>query len=608
MFDFLRKGATSFLAKIFLAVIIIVFVFWGVGIFTSGRKDIIAKVNGAPITLKEFQEYYNFQLFKLKQTFGDLTSEDLKKLNLKQQVLSDLIRIKLLEKEAENLGINITPEEINYAIAQIPFFQENGVFSPQKYQFILRRLGISSNFFKFLVKADLIYQRLKLIVTAPIIVSDDEVKDYINYNKQKLILWEGWLPLNYCESKISYTEKDLENYYLAHRDVYKEPEKVKLYYLFVPYKDKEKVKVSEEEIKKFYLENLNRFKQPFRVKLRSIFIQGTDEEAFKKAEKIRSKLKSISDFNKYDSKKGQWFEETALPQNIRNLIKQAKKGKIIGPLKVSSGYLILGVEEVQPERVLTLKEVKKEIVNFLKNEKIRNQAKEKADRIYTEVIKENGLKFWAKKHKIKLKETAWLTQKELTEKVQDYKLAKEILKGNKGEYFAPIETSKGILIVEIADKKPARVLPFKEVKEKVKKDYLYFKGKEFCENKAEKFLSRIKNKEKLKKEDILKAGFKFKEIKVKRYELSKYFNFDIALALTKVGKPKLLEKLFWDQEGLKIFYVKKIEPFNGTISKQELLQVSSILLRNKREKWFNKWYQLLREQAKIKIYPIFENI
>ncbi|WP_038056116.1 peptidylprolyl isomerase [Thermodesulfobacterium hydrogeniphilum] len=604
MFKFLRKGATSLLAKVFLGVIAIVFVFWGIGVFTYGRKELIGKVNGNPISIKDFQEYYNFQIFRLKQTFGELSPEDLKKLKIKQQVLENLIKIKIIENEAKNLGINISPVEINYAISQIPSFQENGVFSPRKYKYILEQLGISSNFFEFIIKSDLIQQRLKLLLTAPIIVSDEEVRDYIKYNKQTLTLLEGILPINYCESKVSFTEKDLENYYLAHRDIYKENEKVKLYYLFIPYKGK--VDVSSKEIKEFYEENLSRFKQPFRVKLRTIYIAGKDSKAFQKAQKIKSKLKKLKDFDKYGAQPSQWFEETALPEDLKNTIKQSKPSQIIGPIKISTGYLILGIEKIQPERLLKLEEVKSEIKGFLKDKKIRELTKRKVDKIYSEIVKENGLKFWAKKNNIKLSETGWLTQRQAIELLKDFRLVRKIFQSPKGEYFAPIETSKGIMIIEIKDKKPPRILSFKEVKEKVKKDYLNAKGKEFCEEKAQSFFDKIKDKTLLSAKDFSKKGFRLKKIKCKRYELNKYFDPEIAQELGKIGKPKLLNKYFWDKEGLKIFYVEEIRPFNGTITDQEILQVSSILLQNKREVWFNRWYQTLRKKAKIKLYQNLE--
>jgi peptidyl-prolyl cis-trans isomerase D len=606
MLRFLRKGATSLYVKLFFIIIVVVFIFWGIGSFTSERKNLVAKVNGIPITLKEFQEYYNFQISRLKQTFGEISSKDLANLKLKEQVLEELIKLKLLEDQAENLKIRITPVEVTYAISQIPSFQENGKFSPTKYQYILRELGISPEFFEKLIKSDLIYQRLKFLLTAPIMVSESEIKEYLKYNKQTLEILEIDLPIKTCIQKVAFTEKDLENYYLAHRDLYKENEKVKLTYLLIPYEAK--AKVTEEEIRKYYEENIERFRAPLRVKLKRIFIPADQPNAFERAKTIRSELKSLSDFSKFGEIKSEWFEESALPDNIKEIVKASHPKDIIGPIKTPSGYLILGIEEIQPQRILKLSEVESEIRKFLEKEKIINETKEKANKIYSEIVKANSLTLWAKENNVSLKETDWITQKELGEKFNNFKLAQKVFNSPKGEFFAPVDTPQGILLIEIKDKKPERILSFEEAKEKVKKDFLNDKGKELCENKAQLLISELKNKDKITPNDPVLKDFNTKEFRINRYQLKEIFSPLISQELNNIGKNGLIEKTFWEKDDLKIFFIQKILPFEGEIKENELSEAFLDLLREKRETWFKIWYQLLRERAKIKIYPIFEKL
>ncbi|AEH23358.1 hypothetical protein TOPB45_1277 [Thermodesulfobacterium geofontis OPF15] len=606
MLRFLRKGATSLYVKLFFIIIVIVFIFWGIGSFTSERKNLVAKVNGIPITLKEFQEYYNFQISRLKQTFGEISSKDLANLKLKEQVLEELIKLKLLEDQAEKLKIRITPVEVTYAISQIPSFQENGKFSPTKYQYILRELGISPEFFEKLIKSDLIYQRLKFLLTAPIMVSESEIKEYLKYNKQTLEILEIDLPIKTCIQKVAFTEKDLENYYLAHRGLYKENEKVKLTYLLIPYEAK--AKVTEDEIRKYYEENIEKFRAPLRVKLKRIFISADQPNAFEKAKTIRSELKSLSDFSKFGEIKSEWFEESALPDTIKEIVKASHPKDIIGPIKTPSGYLILGIEEIQPQKILKLSEVESEIRKFLEKEKIMNEAKEKANKIYSEIVKANSLTLWAKENNVSLKETDWITQKELGEKFNNFKLAQKVFNSPKGEFFAPVDTPQGILLIEIKDKKPERILSFEEAKEKVKKDFLNDKGKELCENKAQLLISDLKSKDKITPNDPILKDFNTKEFRINRYQLKEIFSPLISQELSNVGKSGLIEKTFWEKDDLKIFFIQKILPFEGEIKENELSEAFLDLLREKRETWFKTWYQLLRERAKIKIYPIFEKL
>ncbi|RLG12837.1 hypothetical protein DRN73_01265 [Candidatus Pacearchaeota archaeon] len=603
MFKFLRKGATSLVAKIFLAVIVIVFVFWGIGTFTIRKKELVAKVNDIPITLKEFTEYYNFKIFQIKQTFGELNQATLKKFHIKEQVLETLIKDKLLETEAEKLGIKIYPIEIKYAIAQISVFQEDGKFSPRKYQTILNRLGITSSFFENLIKYDLLQERIKSVLTSPILVSEKEAKDYFNYTHQYLKIVEAKLPLSFCENQIHYTFKDLKNYYLAHRDMYVSPLKIKLAYLYFPFKGK--VKISEKEIKRYYEKNIEKFKQPLRVKLKKIFIPGTNNATYEKALKIKNQLKDLKDFKKFTKEPSTWFEESVFPPRLRFIIEKAKPKEILGPFKLESGYLILGIEDIKPAQILPLNKVKSEIIKKLKKEKIIQEVTSKVDSIYREVIKEDGLTLWAKKEKVRLSETKYLTRKELLNMFPSFKVVQKILEASKGEYLAPITTQKGIYLVEIIDKKPPRNLKFEEVKSKVKKDYLKDKGKELCENKAKKLIYGSRENDFI--ENAKKEGFTIKVYdKIQRYKLSQNFSAFITQILFNKGNPDIIEKPVLEDNWIKVFYIKNITPSDKLPSSEDLKIIASYLIKEKREAFLNQWYKNLREKAKIKIYSIFK--
>jgi peptidyl-prolyl cis-trans isomerase D len=157
--------------------------------------------------------------------------------------------------------------------------------------------------------------------------------------------------------------------------------------------------------------------------------------------------------------------------------------------------------------------------------------------------------------------------------------------------------------VEIKDKKPERTLSFEEAKEKVKKDFLTDKGKELCEVEAQKLISELKNKNL----SNLK-NFSVKELRIRRIELEQTFSPDISQKLFNTGKEGILETPLWDKDTLKVLLIKKIIPFEEKPKDEEVLKISSEFLKEKRETWFKTWYQHLRGNAKIKIYPIFEKL
>ena len=58
MLGSIRKFSKSFVAKIFIALIALPFVMWGMGdVFTSGKQNVLVEINNEKISSKEFIEY-----------------------------------------------------------------------------------------------------------------------------------------------------------------------------------------------------------------------------------------------------------------------------------------------------------------------------------------------------------------------------------------------------------------------------------------------------------------------------------------------------------------------------------------------------------------------
>ena len=79
MLDGMRSGAHSLAIKVAFGLIILVFVFWGIGSNTS-RSGVVALVNNEPITINEFQQAYNQMANELKNTLPDRTDEQMQNL------------------------------------------------------------------------------------------------------------------------------------------------------------------------------------------------------------------------------------------------------------------------------------------------------------------------------------------------------------------------------------------------------------------------------------------------------------------------------------------------------------------------------------------------
>ena len=129
MLDVMRKNAGSWMVKVILGAIVVVFVFWGVGSWTSHQEGIVATVNGEAISRQDYSNEYNRLTDQVRQNFGaSLTDEMLKSLQLGTQAMNQLIDRLLLKQAAARLDLRVPDEELVRSIRSLPAFQSGGVF------------------------------------------------------------------------------------------------------------------------------------------------------------------------------------------------------------------------------------------------------------------------------------------------------------------------------------------------------------------------------------------------------------------------------------------------------------------------------------------------
>jgi len=279
MLDFLRQRAGSWLVKVMLGAIIVVFIFWGVGSFRARQANLLAKVNGQPITLTEFQRLYQQRIDQLQRMFrGQLNDKLLKQLNLPGQVFEELVRRILLTQAAKEMGVTVTPDEVRMAIAQIHVFQEKGRFSPERYRLILREMRILPADFEAEVKAQLLEAKLRHLLTTPIVATTNEAKGRYQFENEALKVGYVKLAVDDFAAQVKPMEAELKRYFEAHKEAYRTPLRLKLLYYLLPYDQvRREIKISSAEIKEYYESHKEEFARPEARKIRHILIVVKDD-------------------------------------------------------------------------------------------------------------------------------------------------------------------------------------------------------------------------------------------------------------------------------------------------------------------------------------------
>ncbi len=627
MLDFIRKNARSFLVQMIFGAIVIVFIFWGVGTFRSQRADLLAKVNGQVITVKEYQQVYNQLLRGVERMFqGQVPEGFIKQLNLKGQALEEVIRRHLIAQAAKEMKIIVTDAEVARVIQQMPAFAEKGHFSPQRYRLVLRELGLRPEDFEDSVRKSILEDKVRLAVTGPVAVTALEARQWYAFENQSRRFAYIRLTTSDCLSKINPSEADLIAYYEANKEKYRTPKRLKVVYVLFSYEEfKEKIHPSKEDIQNYYQSHQERFKVPEKRRARHILFKVPPNASPQEEEKIRQKAEEVlkearagKDFAKLALKYSDdlaskdeggdlgFFSRGQLVAPFEEAVFSMKPGQISDLVRTPFGYHIIKLEEVRPEHVRPLSEVKGEIKKRLVQQKLRQAAVQAAHRAYDEIIMSGGLEVWAQNKGVKLNETPLFSRDNPPPGVpSDPAFLKAVFSLDEGELSSIIDTAAGPAIARVIKVDHPHIPPLSEVKEQVARDFREEKARELCKEKASKILKEAKEAGSLKAV-AQKEGLK---VKVTKFFPRKDETAGGELPAPIVARIKGLspespfpEEVLSDGQAFYVLECLELRPADFSQFDKEKKAFTAKLLEKKRKDIFELWLKNLREKAEIKLY------
>ena len=177
------KFFTVFLLSVFTVVIIIVFVFWGIGPGTNPTQQVLVEVEGQKIYLQEFWNTYNRIADSYRQTVRD--DEALKKLHLKEKAFNDLVNERAALVIAQQEGITASNDEVIEAVQKEPMFQKDGRFDKTIYERLLKANHMTPKDYEDIIRQGLVLEKLKRLVSETVQLSENELKSLESMKEQK---------------------------------------------------------------------------------------------------------------------------------------------------------------------------------------------------------------------------------------------------------------------------------------------------------------------------------------------------------------------------------------------------------------------------------------
>ncbi len=210
----LRGFSNSKLAGVLVGIIIIPFVFWGMGsVFSGGNTNNVAKINNEIISSKDFINFVNDS-----RLTNEIIKANLDK-NIIENILSELISEKLIEMEIKELNVKVSEEALaNKIRSNAILLDENNKFSRVKYEkFLLENNLTASSFENSLRKQELKKNLFNYISGG--IISPYFLKNKIYISENKKIELE-FLDLDLVHDKTA-TDIEVEEFIKNNQDLLK---------------------------------------------------------------------------------------------------------------------------------------------------------------------------------------------------------------------------------------------------------------------------------------------------------------------------------------------------------------------------------------------------
>lgn len=377
MLQNIRKYSNNFLIKLLLGLLIISFLVWGIGdILRSASKDYVAVIDGDQyISVVDFVEAKKKQLQQLRTVYPNISPEQIKALNLNNSILSQLITNRLLEIEAENLGILIDDSIVlNIITKNQAFFGENGKFDQGLFKKILAYNNIPESDYVSQLKNELAVKMLTESLSAQIIPSNKLIDAVSTYNRQKATVDLIAIQTSALAAHKP-SDKEIEDYYQQNTAKFTLPEYRDLAYITISPKTYQgKIQVSEQELQEELNQHLADSSGNQKIFDYYDVIFDTEDDAKQALAKIRDGSNFAKEIKKSTGEDQKEYMVTAqnsanISDNIRIILDGLRSGEVSDVIKSDIGYHLIKLIKTHIAKI-DVAHLKQEVRQQLKAQKI----------------------------------------------------------------------------------------------------------------------------------------------------------------------------------------------------------------------------------------------
>jgi peptidyl-prolyl cis-trans isomerase D len=502
-----------------LALVVLTFVVFYIPDFLTtstgaAPSEVLAEVEGEPITVGAFTRRYNAQVNAYRNAYGGQINDQLiKQLGIDRQILNQLVDEEAMVAESRKQGITVSDVEIRERILALPGFQENGKFvGEQRYRQILQFQNppMTTADFERQLRRALQIEKLRTALTGWMSVSDAEVAAEYRKRNEKVKLDVVPVTPEAFKNQVTASDAEIAAAFEKSKDRYRIGEKRKLKYALLNVDQvRQTIVVPEAEIAALYQQNLSQYQTPAQVRASHILFktEGKDEKAVQaQAEEVLKMAKAPgADFaalaKKYSEDESNnanggdldYFGRGRMVAEFEQAAFAMKSGEISNLVKTAFGFHIIKMVDNKPEMTRPLAEVHAELEDQLKWQKAQAEAEKVAKSLEGAIKTPADLDRVASEHKMQVTETGLIL---LAEPIQGIgsqpELSGRLFGMKEGEVTPAMRVSTGWVFATVMGRQDAYIPKLDEVKARVAEDVKQEKAIEMAKQRAASIATELK--------------------------------------------------------------------------------------------------------------------
>ncbi len=513
MLEQLRKGAGTWVAKIFIGLLVMSFAVWGVAdIFGGYGAQSLASVGDDEIEVQDYRFAMQTEMRRISQQMGrQMTMEDARNAGIDRQVLFRLVGDAALQSHGKDLNLGVSEQYLAKRLMEEPAFRgPSGAFEKQYFAQVLQANGMTEQNYVARQRLASIRRQLTRTMTESAVVPETLLAAVNSFENEKRVLRYITLPSAMAGKIDAPSEDDLKKYYETRKQIYRAAEVRKLALLVLdPQEMAKSIAIEPDVIETYFEANKDSYLKPERRKVQQISF--SDKAA---ATAAHDKLNGGAEFlavaleqglAEQDIDLGLVAKKDLVDPAIAEAAFGLKKGAYSAPVEGQLTTAIVRVTDIEVPVQTPVAQAKDEIGKRLARDRAANDVLDTYDRIEDDRAGGGTLSEIAKKLSLQYTEIESIDAKGLEPSGKPAalpgasdKLLEAAFEGDVGVEMDPIETNtEGYVWIDVLKVVPERVKPFEEVRDQVLTDWTKQQTRTRLADLGKSLVERLKNGEAL---------------------------------------------------------------------------------------------------------------